>query len=186
MAARLGMRGIAAMTAVLALSACGGLFGGKDKEPTLMNVRSASRAPDEFAILPTKPLQLPEDLAALPEPTPGGSNITDPTPEADAVAALGGNPAALARTGIGAASGGLVSYTTRFGAASDIRQVLAAEDREYRRKNDGRLLERLFNLNVYYRAYAPMSLDQYAELERWRRAGVRNVGAPPEETFADN
>jgi hypothetical protein len=25
-----------------------------------------------------------------------------------------------------------------------------------------------------------MSLDQYAELERWRQAGVRNVGAPPE------
>lgn len=186
MAARLGMRSIAIMGGVLALSACGGLFGAEEKDPKLLNIRSASRAPDEFTVLPTKPLQLPEDLASLPEPTPGGTNITDPTPEADAVAALGGNPAALARTGISAGNGGLVSYVSRFGTSSDIRQVLAAEDLEFRRKNDGRLLERAFNVNVYFRAYAPMSLDQYAELERWRRAGVRTVGAPPEETLEGN
>jgi hypothetical protein len=41
-------------------------------------------------------------------------------------------------------------------------------------------LERLFNVNVYYRAYKKQSLDQHVELERWRRAGVRNVGAPPD------
>lgn len=186
MAARLGIKAIAAICAVLSLSACGGVFGNKDKAPNLMNTRSASRAPDEFAILPTKPLELPEDLAALPDPTPGGTNITDPTPEADAVAALGGNPSALSRAGISAGNGGLVSYTTRFGTGADIRDVLAAEDLEYRRKNDGRLLERLFNVTVYYRAYAPMSLDQYAELERWRNAGARNVGAPPEETIGEN
>ena len=84
MAARLGMRSIAIMGAILVLSACGG----KEKDPKLLNIRSASRAPDEFTVLPTKPLQLPEDLASLPEPTPVRTNITDPTPEADAVAAL--------------------------------------------------------------------------------------------------
>ncbi|SPH24788.1 hypothetical protein DEA8626_03825 [Defluviimonas aquaemixtae] len=168
--------------AALMLSACGG----RGKDPTLMNVRSASRSPDEFAILPTKPLQLPEDLASLPNPTPGGANITDPTPEADAVAALGGNPARLGPTTIAAGNGGLVSYAARFGTSADIRGVLAAEDLEYRRDNDGRLLERLANVNVYYRAYAPMSLDQYAELERWRRVGAKTVGAPPEEVFTGN
>jgi hypothetical protein len=81
-----------------------------------------------------------------------------------------------------AANGGLVSYASRFGRTADIRSTLAAEDLDFRRRHDGRLLERLFSVNVYYKAYAPMSLDQYQELERWRSAGVRNVGAPPEGT----
>lgn len=177
--ATLGFRGIG-VCALIALAACGRLAGDDRTAPQLMHFKSASRSPDEFTVLPTKPLQMPEDVAALPEPTPGGTNITDPTPEADAVAALGGNPALLGRTGVGAGNGGLVSYASRFGTSADIRGVLAAEDLEYRRDNDGRLLERLFNVTVYFRAYEPMSLDQYAELERWRKVGIRTVGAPPE------
>ena len=38
-------------------------------------------------------------------------------------------------------------------------------------------------MNVYFKAYKPMSLDKYATLEFWRRAGVRTVGAPPIETL---
>ncbi|MFM2355908.1 MAG: hypothetical protein RLZZ528_1644, partial [Pseudomonadota bacterium] len=95
---------------VLTLAACN-----RDRPPELMNLRSQTQGPDEFSILPTKPLQMPEDIAALPEPTPGGANITDPTPEADAVAALGGNPEALTRTGIGRSDGALVSHAARFG-----------------------------------------------------------------------
>lgn len=169
-----------AMVAALALSACAR----GDKLPELMNIRSQTRSPDEFTVLPTKPLMLPDDLAILPPPTPGGTNITDPTPEADAVAALGGNPEALMPKGIAAGNGGLVSHAARFGTAADIRRVLAAEDLAYRRKHDGRLLERIFNVNVYFKAYAPMSLDQYLELQRWRKAGVRTVGAPPAELKA--
>jgi len=161
---------VGAVCALVALTACG-----EPRDPQLMNIRSQTRSPDEFAVLPVKPLELPEDMATLPEPTPGGQNRTDPTPEADAVAALGGN-VARARPG----DSGLLSHATRFGAAPDIRQQLAAEDLEYRRRNDGRLLERWFNVNVYFKAYEPMSLDRYAELERWRRAGVRTVAAPPE------
>ena len=62
----------------------------------------------------------------------------------------------------------------------NIRAELAAADLEYRRQNDGRLLERLFNVNVYFQAYEPLSLDQYAELERLRRAGIRTSAAPPD------
>lgn len=160
--------------AVLALSACGGR-----EEPRLMNLRSATKAPDEFGILPTKPLQMPQDMALLPEPTPGGSNITDPTPEADAVAALGGNPARLTAGGIPAGDGGLVNYAGRHGREGAIRGQLSTEDLDYRRRNDSRLLERLFGSNTYFKAYAPQSLDQHAELERWRAAGARNVGATP-------
>jgi hypothetical protein len=167
-----------ALLATVALASCGN----SDKIPQLMHIRSQSRSPDEFTILPSKPLTMPDDLAQLPAPTPGGSNITDPTPEADAVAALGGNPDAVTPAAkIVAGNGGLVSYAARFGTAAGIRQTLAAEDLEYRRKNDGRLLERIFNINVYYKAYAPMSLDQYLELQRWRNAGAATPGVPPEE-----
>ncbi|SIS66656.1 DUF3035 domain-containing protein [Phaeovulum vinaykumarii] len=164
-----------AVVAVLAAA----LAGCSKAEPKLMHARASGTGPDEFGILPTKPLQMPEDLTALPEPTPGGTSLADPTPEADAVAALGGNPAALTRTGMSGADAALVARTGRFGRDAGIRDRLAAEDLEFRRDNDGRLLERLMSVNVYFRAYEPMSLDQEAELERWRRLGVRTVAAPP-------
>ncbi len=154
--------------------------GNRNREPQLMNVRANIDTPDEFAILPARPLEQPEDYAALPEPTPGGTNRTDPTPREDAVAALGGNPAAVARAGIPASDSALLSHTRRYGVTPSIRDDLAAFDLEYRRANDGRLLERVFRLNVYYRAYAEMSLDQHAELERWRSRMVRTPSAPPD------
>jgi hypothetical protein len=73
----------------------------------------------------------------------------------------------------------LVSYSTRFGVSGDIRPVLAAEDEEFRRRNDGRILERVFGTNVYFEAYRRQALDRYAELERLRRMGVRTPAAPP-------
>ena len=36
--------------------------------------------PDEFQIVPGKPLQAPETYADLPAPTPGGVNLTDQQP----------------------------------------------------------------------------------------------------------
>lgn len=167
---RIGMAGL--LAAVLLLAACDG-----KRPPNLMNLRSATRGPDEFGILPTKPLQMPDDLAALPEPVPGGANLTDPTPQADAIAALGGDAAVTARPAAG--DGAILATATRFGVAADIRTTLAAEDVAYRRKHNGRLLERLFAITVYYRAYLPMSLDQEKELARWRAAGIRTVSAPP-------
>lgn len=174
MQAKLGTFGIA-VAAVLVLSACGK----GDQDPILMNLRSSTQGPDEFAIVPGKPLEMPKDLAALPAPTPGGSNIADPTPEADAVAALGGNPERLKRSGTPASDGALIASAGRFGTSASIRGDLAAEDLEWRRDHNGRLLEKLFSVNVYYKAYAGMSLDQEAELERWRKLGLRTPSAPP-------
>ena len=162
----------AALAAMLALAACGG-----DKTPSLMNARSSTNGPDEFGILPPKALQLPEDMAALPEPTLGGTNRSDPTPLEDAIVALGGTPGV--RGIIPAGDGALVQHGSRYGTQAGIRETLAAEDLDYRRKNDGRLLERLFNINVYFKAYRKQSLDQQAELKRWRRAGARTPSAPP-------
>jgi Protein of unknown function (DUF3035) len=164
-------RAIIAVATMITLAACG------DRgAPQLMNLRSG-QGPDEFAIVPPKPLEMPESLAELPEPTPGGSNRTDRNPEAEAVVALGGNPSAAG--GIPAGDSALYSHAARFGVEGGIRSTLAAEDLDWRRDNNGRILERLFNVNVYYKAYRKQRLDQQAELARWRALGVRTSSAPP-------
>lgn len=160
--------GVVALALLVVLAGCGG------GDPRLMNVRSEGNGPDEFAILPPRPLAMPASLSDLPPPTPGGANRTDPTPTEDAITALGGRPGA----GV-AGDAALIGHVSRYGLAADIRQVLATEDLAFRTDNQGRILERLFNVNVYFRAYADQSLDQQAELRRWRRAGVRTVSAPP-------
>ena len=162
-------RTAAILATLLLLAACGG------GEPSLFNARSPDRTPDEFAIVPSRPLETPPTLASLPPPTPGGTNRTDRAPRADAIAALGGRPGAGAP-----ADGALVGAVGRYGVAGDIRSRLAAEDLAFRRDNAGRPLDRLLNRNTYFRAYAPLSLDQHAELRRLRQAGVRTVAAPPD------
>lgn len=160
------------LTATLGLAAC-------STDGRLMSLETGD-GPDEFAILPTKPLQMPADLAQLPPPTPGGANITDPTPLADAVATLGGNPAHLSVRGVGAADGALLAYTGRLGRDANIRAVTAAEDQAFRARHGRRLLEIVAKANVYLRAYRPQTLDPYAELARFRRARVRTPTAPPQ------
>lgn len=161
--------------ALLTVAGCGGW---RDKPPQLMNIRSSTNGPDEFAIVPPKALELPEDLTALPEPTPGGENRTDQRPKDDAVLALGGTPR-TASEAVPASDGALLAYAARGGIAGDIRPTLAAEDVEHRRKNNGRLFERLFGTNVYFRAYRKQALNQQLELERWRAAGAGTPSAPP-------
>jgi len=162
-----------ALVAVVALSACA------KKQHSMLNLRSSGVGPDEFAILPTKPLTMPKSYAALPEPTPGGTNSADPTPRQDAVAALGGNPKYLTRAGIPASDRGIISVASRYGSSGNIRGVLAAEDKTFRSKHRGKLLERMFGTTVYFSAYAPQTLDHYAELHRLRGLGIRTPAAPP-------
>lgn len=147
--------------------------------PNLMNVAAAQRGPDEFAILPTQPLQAPPSFNTLPTPTPGGSNLVDPDPRAEAVSALGGRPSAERTGAIPASDAALFAHAARHGASGDIRETLAAEDLAFRQRRNGRILERLFGVNVYNRAYSDQALDRHAELERWRRAGARTPAAPP-------
>lgn len=163
-------RAIIALVAVLGLAACG------NGDPQLMNLRSG-QGPDEFGIVPPKALEMPESLAELPEPTPGGSNRTDRNPEAEAVVALGGTPGAAG--GIPSGDSALYSHAARYGVESGIRSTLASEDLQWRRDNNGRPLQRLFNVNVYYKAYRDQRLDQQAELQRWRKLGLRTPSAPP-------
>lgn len=159
--------------ALLSVAGCGK----SEKMPQLMNIRADTAGPDEFSIVPPKPLAMPEDLADLPAPTPGAGNRTDATPDDDAILALGGTPGNAG--GVPAADGALVNSAGRHGVNSNIRPTLASEDLDYRRKNNGRVLQRLFSVNVYYSAYGKMSLNQQAELLRWRKAGAKTPSAPP-------
>lgn len=168
------MRAYALMIGLAAATALQGCSG----DGRLMNIRAGQTSPDEFAILPTRPLSMPTDLAVLPTPTPGGANLTDPNPQGDAVAALGGNPARLADQGIGAADQALVAHASRLGTDPAIRATLAAADLRWRQRNARRPFEVLFNTTVYQRSYAPMALDQRAEQLRWQRSGAVTPTSP--------
>lgn len=163
--------GVLAFGALLA--ACGG------RDVGLRDLRSFDRSPEEFGVVPNRPLEFPE-TTALPPPTPGGANRTDLNPKADAVAALGGNPAAtVARgTAIPAQDAVIVSTASRFGRDADIRAQLAREDLAFRQRRS------LFTFSLvprdeYANAYSVQALDPYRWLEIYRRAGVRTPTAPP-------
>lgn len=156
------------------------------REPDLLTFRRTSEGPDEFTVAPSKPLETPPSQAALPPPTLGvGINRADANPEADAVVALGGRASATALDGNIGGDVALIRHTDRNGRDVTIRQTLAEEDLEYRRRNDGLVLERLANSNLYFDSYENQSLDQQTELDRLRGSGVPTPGAPPEELFPD-
>jgi hypothetical protein len=158
------------------LAACGN----RGEDVTLSRITSTGAGPDEFSVLPSKPLQTPEDFAALPTPTPGAGNLTDQNPKADGVAALGGNPAALSATAPAASESALLRHATRNGTQPAIRETLAAEDQQIR-SSYGRInILSLGPTDDYTDAYKDQWLDSYAEEERMRRSGVETPNAPPE------
>ena len=158
--------------AVVVLASCGGGNG-------LHNLDTGAVGPDEFSVLPTLPLQIPA-TTALPPPTPGGSNLTDPNPVGDAVAALGGSPAAAFAGGIPAHDAALVAYASRNGTDPAIRNTLAVEDAAFRSQAGFGGTFNVLGRDRYYPAYASQALDAYGELERFRTAGAEGPSAPPE------
>jgi hypothetical protein len=155
----------------LLLGACseGGLAGG---------LRSAgiAKTPDEFMVLPTRPLEMPQDFSSLPAPTPGTVNRVDYQPHREAIAGLTGapGPAGNADAQVLVAAAGPI--------APGIRQTLAVEDVEWRATHNGLLLERLLSKDQDALEYQPMVLDAAAEFERMRAAGVQVPAAPPAAT----
>lgn len=166
-----------AAPAVIILAVVAALSGCSSKG--LMDLRTNSEGPDEFMILPSKELEQPDNYSALPAPTPGGANRTDPNPNAEAVAALGGSPSALNAQGIPAADGALVTQTSRYGVEPDIRMTLAEADAEFRRKQSRGTRVRLFPVDRYSQAYRGSALDPFEEAERFRRAGFQTPTSPP-------
>jgi hypothetical protein len=158
---------------ILTVSACG------NGAPRLLRAGENNAGPDEFAILPAKPLQTPASFTDLPEPTPNATNITDPSPRANAIVALGGNPAVLTRTGIPVSDVTLLSQVQRFGVAPNIRADLSEADLAFRRRKGALFFTGWFNRNRYFSAYRGQSLNQQREFERLRAAGVLTPSAPP-------
>lgn len=155
--------------------------GGRDREVSLTKIRHGGNGPDEFSIIPGKPLEMPEDMASLPAPTPGGPNRTDQNPVADGIVALGGNPAVIASAAPSAGNAGLLAHATRYGRDPAIRQTLAAEDSEIRgRYGQVNVLRSIIPGDDYVQAYERQWLDAYAEERRLRRAGVRTPASPPD------
>ena len=82
-------RTLLALTFAAAVAGC--------SNPGLRDLQPPGPGPDEFSVLPVKPLTQPQDYAFVARnPHRAGTNLTDPNPKADAVvAALGGNASAL-------------------------------------------------------------------------------------------
>jgi len=154
---------------VLLLTDCG--------DKPLHDLDARRNSPDEFLVLPSKPLEAPENYAALPEPTPGGSNRTDRDPNAEAIVALGGRPSG---TGIPAGDGALVTAASRYGVEGDIRESLSAEDEQRRKRAKIFANIKLFPVDRYAETYERQALDPQDVSTAYRRAGVPTPSAPPE------
>lgn len=165
-----GMRGV--IWAVAACASLGACVGGGDG---LRRFEDRS-GPDEFSVQPANPLEVPE---ALTLPTPGGANRADVDPVGSAIVALGGRPD-VDSGGVPGRDAALVAQVSRHGVQPDIRTVLAAEDAAFRTRRAR--LGGWFNWlgrDRYFQAYSGQALDAYAELQRFRDAGVAVPSAPP-------
>lgn len=152
------MKRVVLIIAALALGACD--MGNPDR---------LSRGPDEFSIVPVKPLEQPTSLD-LPVPTPGAANRVDATPLADGIVALGGRVSGP--TGqIPGSDAALVAYASRLGLASDIRSVLVEEDKVFIKRRRRLLGPKL--------PYDEMKLDPYAVIDLYRARGYRTPTPPP-------
>ena len=147
----------------------------------LRDLRAPGPGPDEFMILPVKPLTAPKDYAFLPAPTPGGANLTDPNPLAEAVAALGGRPAALDPAGVPASDAALVTAASRHGVAADTRASLAAEDAKFRKRQGRMTRVRLFPVDRYSQAYRKQALDPFEQTDRFRSGNAGTPTSPPQQ-----
>ncbi len=155
------------ITGGLVLAGCGegGLAG-------FMRSSGVAQTPDEFMVLPTRPLEMPSNLNALPPPTPGRANLVDYRPNAEAVAGLTGRQGPA-----GTADGSALVARTGTGNPQ-IRGTLAVEDAQYRAENRGRLFERWFSRDKVALTYRNQTLDAPTTFEAMRARGV-GVPAPP-------
>lgn len=137
--------------------------------------------PDEFSVVTKRPLEMPGSFVALPAPEPGKVSSRDPTPLADARAALAFEPVP-ASGGTGTLSATEAAILSSAGTADpSIRATLASEQgtgaqEEY-------LLDRVFpRLREAREGADPNAIDAEAERLRLLEAGViprRTGGVSP-------
>lgn len=161
---------IGILIGAMGLSACSG--------GPLHELVKPGEGPDEFRIVPGKPLQAPESYSELPPPAPGSVNLTDQRPLQESVAELGGNRRSEAGP-IPGSDGGVVNYVSRFGRDPSIRQTLAVEDEAFRKRRARFTGFRIVREDRYGLVYRRETLDAKEEQLRWRRAGARTPSASP-------
>ncbi len=145
------MVAFACLTITGTVSGCSGA--GNADNRGLLERLSDRGGPDEFGVVPQKPLEAPTDFSTLP--TPGGSNLADLTPNADVVVAM---------TGSGPRDAGA--------QAGDAALVAAILARAGTAPDDG------FGFFALFGGRSDL-LDAQAELQRLRALGVRTPTAPP-------
>lgn len=147
----------------------------------LRDLRSSSLGPEEFNVMPVKPLTIPQNTSALPPPAPGQANLVDTNPPGEAVASLGGNPGALNPAGgIPASDAALVAQAGRYGVPENTRAALAAEDAAFRDRQARMSNFRLFPVDRYEQAYRKQTLDPFRANRQARDRGLGTPSAPPE------
>ena len=137
----------------------------------LRDLYDVGTGPEEFAILPSKPLIIPSNLRELPVPDETVENLADPTPKRDLVEKLGGS---IDETKSAPKKDrDLLNYVSRAGVNSNIREELAEEDRKFLRRMGVLTGVKLFRVDRYNQVYRKMTLSAPKELERWRSLGIR-------------
>ena len=147
------------------LSAC------SSDDARLRDLYDVGTGPEEFAVLPSKPLTIPSNLKNLPVPDLAAGNLADPTPKRDLIKMLGGS--IDNSKSIPAKDKNLLKYVSRAGVDTNIREELAKEDRKFLRRMGVLTSVKLFRVDRYNQIYRKMTLSAPKELERWRSLGVR-------------
>lgn len=165
--------GATILTTTLVLAGCA--------DRGLRSLQSSSDGPEEFMVLPVKPLTMPSNTSALPPPAPGQGNLVDTNPPGQAVASLGGSAAALNPSGaVPASDAALVAQAGRYGVPENTRAVLAAEDAAFRQRQARMSSFRLFPVDRYEQAYRKQALDPFSMNRQARGRGLGTPSAPPE------
>ena len=147
------------------LSAC------SSDDARLRDLYDVGTGPEEFAVLPSKPLTIPSNLKNLPVPDLAAGNLADATPKRDLIEMLGGS--IDNSISIPAKDKNLLNYVSRAGVDTNIREELAEEDRKFLRRMGVLTSVKLFRVDRYNQIYRKMTLSAPKELERWRSLGVR-------------
>lgn len=85
--------------------------------------------PDAFTVVKKKPLEMPSDMASLPEPRPGAPSLVDPRPVDDAKTALTGaaTPTTVATVGPSRSEAAFLNAAGADNADPEIREKLVED-----------------------------------------------------------
>lgn len=141
----------------------------------------ALNSPDEFMIISRAPLQMPQNLQALPTPQPGAASPLMPDPYADARQSLFGSPAQIA-TLASQTQGEQVLLASAGATPSDAATRTAMEAEEAAKADS----ERRFGLTSFLGIPIPANLEDRDSLlesqeenQALREQGYLTPTAPP-------